>query len=372
MKLITVVGARPQFIKAAAVSAALSESSTIHEMLVHTGQHFDDNMSAVFFNQLGIPQPAYNLGIGNKSHGEMTGAQLIALEKVFLQEQPDWVMVYGDTNSTLAAALAASKLKIPVAHVEAGLRSFNRDMPEEINRVLTDRISNLLLAPTEQAIRNLIKEGVPEDWCYNVGDVMYDAALMFAALSRDKSKILADLNLEAHEYILLTVHRAENTDCPVRLKAILSALKELSETVQIVWPIHPRTRKQIRTWGLEEEIGAQIRLIDPLGYLDMVMLEQHAVCIVTDSGGVQKEAFFYQIPCVTLRDETEWTELVDSGWNRLVSPGRGDVAAEGIRAAIGSQGVPIHPYGDGHASDRIVSLLIEKGAERRRKGNECR
>jgi len=360
VKLVTVIGARPQFIKASAVSAALGKQKTIQELIVHTGQHYDENMSGVFFKELGIPEPTINLGIGSKSHGAMTGEQLVAIEQVLMRERPDWVLVYGDTNSTLAGALAACKLGIPVAHVEAGLRSFNRTMPEEINRVLTDQISELLLVPTDMAMRNLAREGIRPDHCFNVGDVMYDAALSFSARAREQSSVMETLGLEPGAYLLLTVHRAVNTDDPRRLGTILAALNRVSQTLPVIWPIHPRTRRQMRAFGLVEGPGAGLRLIDPVGYLDMVMLEQQAALIATDSGGVQKEAFFYEVPCVTLREETEWVELVEAGWNRLLAPLDADQLVEAVLAAIGSKGKSIHPYGDGAAAGRIVQLLLNQ------------
>lgn len=358
MKILTVIGARPQFIKAAAVSHAFAQQDTIQEILLHTGQHFDNNMSAVFFEELGIPKPGYNLGIGGGLHGAMTGAQLAGIEEVLLKEKPDWVLVYGDTNSTLAGALAAAKLHIPVAHVEAGLRSFNRRMPEEINRVVTDHISTALFAPTATSMQHLANEGLPTERCHQVGDVMYDAALLFGELAKQKSTILHQLNLSAGEYVLTTIHRAENTDDLQRLQIILQGINEVSETLTVIWPAHPRTRKLLEQYGLQSLLGNQVQLIDPVGYLDMVMLEQHAAVIATDSGGVQKEAFFYQIPCVTLRDETEWVELVDAGWNQIVPPTNRHDITHALLAAIKSLGSPIQPYGDGHTSSQIAKILL--------------
>jgi len=357
MKVMTIVGARPQFIKAAAVSRALAVQGNIIEILVHTGQHFDENMSDVFFAELGIPQPAYNLGISGGSHGAMTGEQLVEIERVLLKEKPDWVLVYGDTNSTLSGALAAAKLHIPVAHVEAGLRSFNRTMPEEINRVLTDQMSALLFAPTELAMRNLAREGIAPQRCFQVGDVMFDASLFFGELASQKSSILDSLKMKAGNFILATVHRAENTDDPDRLKIILSALGITSKTLPVIWPVHPRTRKQIKSHHLSAHLGEGVRLIDPVGYLDMLMLERNAALIVTDSGGVQKEAFFYGVPCVTLRTETEWVELVEAGWNRLAPPVDSASVVPMILAALGTKGQAIEPYGDGHAGRRIAEIL---------------
>ncbi|MEI6613690.1 MAG: UDP-N-acetylglucosamine 2-epimerase (non-hydrolyzing) [Chrysiogenales bacterium] len=357
MKVMTIVGARPQFIKAVAVSRALAAQGNITEILVHTGQHFDENMSDIFFAELGILQPTYNLGIGGSSHGAMTGAQLIQIERLLLSEKPDWVLVYGDTNSTLSGALAAAKLHIPIAHVEAGLRSFNRTMPEEINRVLTDQVSALLFAPTALAMRNLAREGIRSQRCFQVGDVMFDASLYFGELASKKSTILDSLKLKAGKFILATVHRAENTDDPDRLKVILSALGIISKILPLVWPVHPRTRKQIESHHLAAHLGTSVRLIDPVGYLDMLVLERHAALIATDSGGVQKEAFFYGIPCVTLRSETEWPELVDAGWNRLAPPVDSASVVSVILAALGTKGQAVQPYGDGYAGSRIAKIL---------------
>ncbi len=353
--VVSLVGARPQFIKAAAVSRVLRAEPGVHEVLVHTGQHYDDNMSHIFFEELEIPEPDYYLGIGGGTHGQNTGRMLEAIEGVLLQEKPDWVLVYGDTDSTLAGALAAVKLHIPVAHVEAGLRSFNRRMPEEINRVLTDHAADLLFAPTDTAVHNLLREGIPEEKIHLMGDVMYDAALYYGAKAEQKSLILRRLGLSSKGYILATVHRAENTDDPERLKVIFQALAEVHREVPIVFPVHPRTRKRAEGFGFESYLDEMLS-IEPIGYLDMVMLEKHARLIVTDSGGVQKEAFFYRVPCVTLRTETEWIELVQTGWNRLVPPTSADTVRQAILAPplVGSQ---VSLYGDGQASKRIVKIL---------------
>jgi UDP-GlcNAc3NAcA epimerase len=359
MKILTIIGARPQFIKAATVSKALTKHPHVNEVIVHTGQHFDQNMSDIFFDELNIPRPAYNLSIGGGLHGQMTGAQLIEIEKVLLQEVPDWVLVYGDTNSTLAGALAATKLHIPIAHVEAGLRSFNRRMPEEINRVIVDHVSSLLLAPTDTAMVNLAREGIGSDKCIQVGDVMYDAVNMFGEHAQKYSTIMDHLGLNGSKFILVTIHRAENTDDIVRLKIIISALNMVSDAIKIVWPIHPRTRKLLLQNKLFESLGKNIILIEPVGYLDMVMLEQNTALIATDSGGIQKEAFFFKVPCVTLRDETEWLELVESGWNRLAPPQNVELLANQILGAIGSKGQQFSPYGDGNASEKIAACLVE-------------
>lgn len=359
MKIAAIVGARPQFIKAAAVSQVLRAVPGVREVLVHTGQHYDENMSEVFFRELEIPEPDYNLGVGSGSHGEQTGRMLMAIEEVLLREKPGWVLVYGDTNSTLAGALAAVKLHIPVAHVEAGLRSFNRRMPEEINRVLTDHAADLLFAPTHAAVENLRREGIPEERIHLVGDVMYDAALFYGEKARRESRILERLELKPKGYVLVTIHRAENTNEPLRLQAILGGLCEVAKGIPVVFPVHPRTRKAMESYQLFGKAAAHLRLIEPVGYLDMIMLEQNARLIVTDSGGVQKEAFFYRVPCVTLREETEWVELVELGWNRVVSPESPEKIAEEISCSLdGSQGKEENPYGDGHSAELIVKHLL--------------
>lgn len=358
IKVVTIIGARPQFIKASAVSRIISQHSNCSEVIVHTGQHFDQNMSEVFFTELDIPKPQYNLGIGGGSHGEMTGRQLEAIEKVLIKEKPHWVMVYGDTNSTLAGALAAAKLYIPIAHVEAGLRSFNKRMPEEINRVLTDHVSSVLFCPTVKAVENLKNESVNEKNIALVGDVMFDAALYFGNKAQKESRILSNLKIEVKEYILGTIHRAENTEHRDRLHNIVSVLNELSERQRVIWPMHPRTKKSLHESGLISVLSSKVTVIDPLGYIDMVMLEQNAAVILTDSGGVQKEAFFYRVPCVTIRDETEWTELVESGWNHLASAGSISHIMTAVNDAMGSQGKKINPYGNGDASAKIIETLL--------------
>lgn len=353
MKIVSIVGARPQFIKAAAVSRVLREQHS--EILVHTGQHYDDKMSDVFFRELDIPQPEYNLSIGSGSHGWQTGQMLAEIEQVLLAEKPDKVLVYGDTNSTLAGALAAVKLHIPVIHVEAGLRSFNRAMPEEINRVLTDHASDLLLCPSQTAVDNLANEGIHKG-VHLVGDVMHDALAFAAERAPQHSKILEQLGLTEKGYLLATVHRAENTDDPERLRGILAAFAALE--TPIVFPIHPRTHKRIEALGLESTIRNLIS-IAPLGYIDMVQLEQAARLILTDSGGIQKEAYWLSVPCVTLRDETEWVETVQTGWNVLV----GATTAQ-ITTTTQNFKVPdIHPqlYGDGKAAERVRSCLQKSG-----------
>ncbi|MDW8234486.1 MAG: UDP-N-acetylglucosamine 2-epimerase (non-hydrolyzing), partial [Roseiflexaceae bacterium] len=308
MNIVTIVGARPQFIKAAAVSRVLRLRH--REVLVHTGQHYDANMSAVFFDELGIPPPDVNLAVGSASHGAQTGAMLAKIEEVLLAECPDWVLVYGDTNSTLAGALAAAKLHIPVAHVEAGLRSFNRAMPEEINRVLTDHISDLLLCPSETAVENLAREGITRGVVL-IGDVMADALRL--AVERADDSVLESSGVQQGSYALATVHRAENTDDPLRLQGILTGLTLLD--MPVIFPAHPRARRAIAALGWTPP--AHMRLIDPVGYLNMIALMRGARVVLTDSGGVQKEAYWLGVPCVTLRDETEWVETVTCGWNTL-------------------------------------------------------
>jgi UDP-GlcNAc3NAcA epimerase len=358
MKIVAVVGARPQFIKAATVSRALRSTPGVEEVLVHTGQHYDDKMSRVFFEELEIPEPDYHLGIGSGTHGPQTGRMLEAVEQVLLQERPDWALVYGDTNSTLAGALAAAKLHIPVAHVEAGLRSFNRRMPEEINRVLTDHAADLLFAPTAAAVKNLRQEGIPEERIHLVGDVMYDAALYYGAKAERESRILERLVLQPKGYLLATVHRAENTDDPVRLRAIFEGLAAAAREMPVVLPLHPRTRAALAREGMLAETSRHLRLIEPVGYLDMVLLEKNARLIATDSGGVQKEAFFYRVPCVTLREETEWVELVALGWNHLVSPMSRDGVKRAVDAQLAERGRDKpNLYGNGKAAHLIVEKL---------------
>nr|WP_294858265.1 UDP-N-acetylglucosamine 2-epimerase (non-hydrolyzing) [uncultured Fluviicola sp.] len=350
LKIVTILGARPQFIKASAVSFLFG--SHFDEILVHTGQHYDANMSDVFFNELGIPKPSHHLTIGSGSHGAMTGAMLTAIETVLLEEKPDFVMVYGDTNSTLAGALAASKLLIPVIHVEAGLRSFNKAMPEEQNRILTDHISDILFAPTQTAIQNLKNEGIVKG-VHLVGDVMYDGILHFTEIAKKKSTILSDLDLPEKQFILCTIHRAENTNNRERLKAIFNGLNAAKEL--IVLPLHPRTRKYIAEYGIS--IAEHIRLIDPVGYLDMIRLESAAKKIVTDSGGVQKEAFFLEVPCVTLRDETEWIETVENGWNVMVGTDEKKIVEAILNFKPDS--IPQKHFGSGNAAQMMIEKIKE-------------
>jgi UDP-GlcNAc3NAcA epimerase len=340
-RILTVVGARPQFVKAAAISRAIAARYEISEILVHTGQHFDPGMSQVFFDDLGLEPPRINLGIHGGGHGEMTGRMLAALERVVIDEQPDLVLVPGDTNSTLAGALAAAKLHVPVAHLEAGLRSFNRHMPEEINRVLTDHLSALLLCPTETAVANLWREGIL-DGVHHVGDVMYDAALFAAAASRE-SQILDRLGIAERSYVLATIHRAESTTDRETLSEMLGYVRRQAHDLTVVFPVHPRTRKQIFAWDLDLD---GFLTCDPVGYLDMHRLLRSAVVVFTDSGGLQKEAYFHRVPCVTLRGETEWVETIAAGWNRLWK---------------GPDYAPrreITAFGDGHAAEKAIELIV--------------
>lgn len=335
-RIITIVGARPQFIKAAALSRALRADADISEELLHTGQHFDDNMSAVFFRELSIPAPRFNLSINGGPHGQMTGRMLEAIETVLLDTRPDLVLVYGDTNSTLAGALAAAKLHIPVAHVEAGLRSFNRRMPEEVNRVLVDHLSALLFCPTFDAVTNLAREGITAG-VHHTGDVMFDATLHARSAALTESQVLERLQLTPGNYVLCTIHRSENTDDETRLRALLAHVKRAAGNKRVVLPLHPRTRQVFTRLGIDTD-GLQI--VEPLGYFDMHRLLAGAAQVLSDSGGVQKEAYFHRVPCVTLRDETEWTETLAAGWNRLwtqpdyVTP-RVDLAEYGAGDAAG-------------------------------------
>jgi UDP-GlcNAc3NAcA epimerase len=363
VKIVTVVGARPQFIKAATVSRAIRNAPArqIDELIVHTGQHYDANMSRVFFEELDIPEPRFNLEVAGGLHGEMTGRMLEGIERILLDQRPDWVLVYGDTNSTLAGALAAAKLHIPVAHVEAGLRSFNMRMPEEINRILADRVSSILFCPTVTAVDNLRAEGLTEG-VFNVGDVMYDVALYYRERARQSSAILKRLDLAGGDFVLATCHRAENTDDPDRLGEILSALAEIAGSLPVVCPLHPRTRKLIGQYGLEPLL-APLVVTEPLPFLDMVALEQAARAILTDSGGVQKEAFFYGVPCITMRDETEWVETVALGWNQLAGASHGKILECFAQAQAGTPATGgASPYGEGASASRILDILVTANA----------
>ena len=364
MKIITIIGARPQFVKAAMVSRAIIEHNSysnpqIEEYILHTGQHYDENMSDIFFKKLNVPRPVWQLDCGSGSHAEMTAGMLIETEKILLVNRPDFVLVYGDTNSTLAGALAAAKLHIPVIHVEAGLRSFNRQMPEEINRVLTDHIADCLFCPTYAAVRNLELEGITKG-VVHTGDVMYDAALTFGKIAEQTSTILSSLQLEAKQFYLCTVHRAENTDNRERLTQIVQALVEIARPdCPVVLPLHPRTKKYLGLWQLYSKIESNkaFKLIEPIDYLDMIMLEKQAKTILTDSGGVQKEACFHRTPCITLRNETEWIETIAAGWNQLAG-----YYTENILFCLENkmQQTEIEEYGDGHASEKIVQTILHQ------------
>jgi UDP-GlcNAc3NAcA epimerase len=378
MKIVTIVGARPQFIKAAAVTRAIQRynkrchpKQRVQEILVHTGQHYDYLMDKVFFEELKLPRPDYHLGVGSGSHGRQTGIMLERIESVMQKEKPKVAMVYGDTNSTLAGALAAAKLRIPVAHVEAGLRSYNPAMPEEINRLLTDHLSTLLLCPTDQGVRNLLKEGIKDGGrkiVKNVGDVMYDSILYYSELGEQNSSILKDLRLLSvrtqnstlitHNYYLATLHRAENTDDPKRLRSIFRALNEIGKRAPVILPLHPRTKKVMKIHRLFSKFK-NIQFIGPVSYLGMLQLEKNAEAILTDSGGVQKEAYWFGVPCLTLREETEWVETIKSGWNVLVGTSEERIVkevshTEGRRRYLKGSKI----FGDGKASEKIIRIVM--------------
>lgn len=350
MKIVSVVGARPQFIKSAPVSKAITNAGYV-EVLVHTGQHYDYGMSKVFFEELEIREPYINLNIGSGTHAQQTGKMLVGIETILVEQKPDVVLVYGDTNSTLAGSLAAAKLGIKTAHVEAGLRSYNRSMPEEHNRVLTDHCSDLLFCPTRTAVDNLATEGICKQ-VYLVGDTMYDAIQQFSELARQRSTILNTLNLQPQNYILLTIHRPYNTDEPEVLSAILRATQNVENI--IIFPVHPRTSQKIHAAKIT--IPLNVKLIDPVGYFDMLMLEMNAKAIMTDSGGIQKEAYFLKVKCLTLRPETEWVETVSSGWNTLVGADE-DKILTALEAKPKLLLPQVDLFGDGHASEKIVNIL---------------
>ncbi len=358
MKICTIVGARPQFIKAAVVSRVIAHQDNIQEIIIHTGQHYDKNMSDQFFDELDIPQPTYNLNVGSSTHAKQTGQMLSKIEDILVKEKPDWVLVYGDTNSTLSGALAAAKIHIPVAHVEAGLRSFNRKMPEEINRITADHLSTLLFAPSETSYQRLIKEGIEDYRIVKVGDVMYDAALYYNEKNASRKTIVDTLSLSKNAYILTTIHRAENTDESMRLMNICHALIELAQHYHIVFPLHPRTRSVLESLGLIQKMKEYIEIIEPVGFLDMLALEQNASFIITDSGGIQKEAYFNHVPCITLRDETEWVELVEAGCNQLCSPSVEFSLVEAVKKFKKTNSFALKLYGDGQAAEKIVSSLL--------------
>ncbi len=352
MKIASIVGARPQFIKCAPVSRELRKEHK--EVLIHTGQHYDHGMSEVFFEELAIPKPDYNLGIGSGTHGRQTGAMLGAIEDVLQKENPDLVVVYGDTNSTLAGALAAAKLHIPVAHIEAGLRSFDRRMPEEVNRVLTDHVSDLLFCPTETAVANLAAEGITEG-VFLVGDVMLDAMNYNRAIAEERSRVLEEVGVRPGEYFVVTVHRPSNTDDRENMAAILGALGEAGRPV--VFPIHPRTRRCLAGHGLLADMPENVRVVEPLGYLDMIRLMAHAEKVLTDSGGVQKEAYMLGVPCITLRENTEWVETVEAGWNVLVGAERERIVDAIRHFSPGSRQMRV--FGDGNAGVLIRKFLTK-------------
>ncbi len=352
MKILTVLGARPQFIKARSVSREMLKHKEIQEVIVHTGQHYDANMSDIFFNEMSIPKPDYFLGVGSKSHGAMTGQMIEKIEEVCIKEKPDWVIVYGDTNSTLAGAIVASKVHIKLAHIEAGLRSFNMQMPEEINRILTDRVSQILFCPTDAAVKNLYNEGYDKLKCKIVksGDVMQDSAIFYTKLAVKPSCEIQD------NYILCTIHRAENTDNEIRLRDIFEALDKIGKERQVIIPLHPRTKKIIENLKLNIQ---NLTIIDPVGYLKMVWLIDNCNLVITDSGGLQKEAYFFEKQCITLRDETEWVELIECGANKLVGADQ-----EKIKNAIKDNSIfniensKLNMYGGGNASEHIIKELL--------------
>ncbi|MBN2813186.1 MAG: UDP-N-acetylglucosamine 2-epimerase (non-hydrolyzing) [Bacteroidales bacterium] len=355
-KIVTVIGARPQFVKAAAVSRVIQKTGGLREVIVHTGQHFDENMSSVFFREMEIPEPDYNLQINSLSHGAMTGRMLEKIEEVLLRERPDYLMVYGDTNSTVAGALAAKKLAIKVVHVEAGLRSFNMQMPEEINRILTDRISDLLFCPTENAVQNLLNEGFPNFKCqiHQVGDVMYDTALYYGSKSSESSAIISSMNLRKNGFVLCTIHRQENTDNLLNLKSIVQALNTIHHEAPVVLPLHPRTRKIMKQQGIKLEFEP----IDPVGYFDMLELLKNCHLVMTDSGGMQKEAYFFDKFCITLREETEWTELVENGYNYLSGANTSSIISLYQKIQANPAFLNKKPlYGDGKTAEKIVNYL---------------
>jgi len=396
MKIASIVGARPQFVKLAPLDRALRAYRgrkfriKINHIIIHSGQHYDDRMNRIFFRELGLPDPDFNLEVRSGSHGRQTGEIMKRTETILLQEKPDWTLVYGDTNTTLAGALAAAKLNRRVAHIEAGLRSYDRTMPEETNRVLTDHCSDILFCPSQSAVCNLEKEGfnnilnqgrltattrktrsflrkAPFPWVINVGDIMVDALLLNLAEAKKKSRILHELRLKPRRYSLATIHRAENTDAPERLRALLAALREAGRVQPVIFPVHPRTRKYLERLALVPFASERLRLIEPVGYFDMLILEKNAAMIWTDSGGVQKEAYLLKVPCLTFRETTEWLETLESGANVLVGsnqerirerigvdrkPGR-------VRSASSTRSEKFRAYGNGHAAERIVSVLLE-------------
>jgi len=376
MKIVTIIGARPQIIKAAALSRAIQRrySEKIHETIVHTGQHYDENMSQVFFEELGIPKPEYNLHVGSASHGVQTANMIEGIEKILLEEKPDYLVLYGDTNSTLAGAVAASKIHVPIAHIEAGLRSFNKSMPEEINRIVCDHCSTLLFTPTHAGVDNLAKEGFQLDnpapytidnpKVYRCGDIMYDNSLYFSEVADSKVDVLKRLRLEGKPFVLVTLHRDGNTDHPERLNSILDALMELSNDIAIVLPLHPRTRKMINQLVEKEKAERlfhteNIKTTEPVSFLEMIQLEKHASLVTTDSGGVQKESYFFKKPCVILRPETEWVEIVKAGAGTLADADK-KVILEACHRYLQHPPVDFPEiFGDGHAADFMLKKMLE-------------
>jgi len=350
MKILTILGARPQFIKAATVSREISKYVEIQEVIIHTGQHYDNNMSDIFFKEMHIPKPNYFLGIGGKSHGAMTGQMIEKIEEVALKESPDWIIVYGDTNSTLAGAIVASKLHIKLAHIEAGLRSFNMKMPEEVNRILTDRVSQILFCPTDTAVENLKKEGYDNLDAKIVlsGDVMQDGVFFYKDLA-----IKPYYNID-DDYILCTIHRAENTDGEIKLKSIFNALNEIAKEKQIILPLHPRTKKIVKNLNINLD---KLTILEPVGYLEMVWLIDNCSLVMTDSGGLQKEAYFFKKQCITLRDETEWVELVENGFNTLVGANQEKII-KAYHTNSSFKKVDINLYGEGRACQNIIKELL--------------
>ncbi len=353
MKIMTVLGARPQFIKAAAFSRQIKSSPNVSEILVHTGQHFDANMSDVFFKEMSIPEPNYRLETGGLNHGAMTGKMLMELEPLVLKEKPDVMMVYGDTNSTLAGALVAAKLHIPVAHVEAGLRSFNRHMPEEINRILTDHVSDWLFCPTETAVQNLKHDGVEENKIHQVGDIMFDAALFYKEHLRPSPETHS-FCAQHSDFVLCTIHRAENTDDPQKLQSIFSALQKISQNKKVLLPLHPRTRNKLKDHGIASD---GIHIVEPLPYGDILYLLSKASLVMTDSGGMQKEAYFFSQPCITLREQTEWVETLEGGANQLVGSSKEKIVTAYNNAASNKVSFKKHLYGDGQTAQKILDIL---------------
>jgi len=351
MKIVTIIGARPQFIKASVISKALRKAGH-EEILVNTGQHYDDNMARIFFEEMGIPKPDYDLGVGSGTHASQTAGSLVGIEEILIKEKPDYIIVFGDTNATVAGALAAAKLHIKIAHIEAGLRSYNRDMPEEINRVVTDVLSDLLFVPTPVAVENLKKEGITSN-IHVVGDVMVDSLMIYTRIAEQKSRILDELKLEKDKFLLMTIHRPSNADHDTRLLSILSEASKVD--LPVIFPIHPRSRARVEK--LISQTSGNIRIIDPVGYLDMMMLEKYSKVIITDSGGVQKEAYMHQTPCLTVRGETEWVETVRDGWNYIVGDNLEKISILSKDFPEPREWSP--HYGDGQTSDKIVHLLQE-------------